>query len=57
MFDALKKTVKERAFKIASDKAKIVPAKLGNDAGIIGAATIAMVHHKYGHVPFGTDET
>jgi len=55
MFDALKKTVRERSFKIASDKAKIVLAKLGNDAGIIGAATIAMVHHKYGNVPFGTE--
>lgn len=55
MFDSLKKTLKERSFKIASDKAKIVQAKLGNDAGIIGAATIAMVHHRYGHVPFGTE--
>lgn len=35
--------MKERTLKTASEKVNIVLAKLGDKAGVIGAATLAMV--------------
>ena len=43
MFSEMRKTIRKRAFKISVDKARIVQAKLGYNAGIIGAATLPMV--------------
>ncbi|HRZ86962.1 MAG TPA: ROK family protein [bacterium] len=43
LFGSIEKTVGELAFPVAAKKAKIVGAALGNDAGMIGAATVAMV--------------
>ncbi|MFN7170710.1 MAG: ROK family protein, partial [Candidatus Omnitrophota bacterium] len=41
LFKAIRQTVKERAMRIPAEKVKIVPAKLKNDAGIIGAGILA----------------
>lgn len=40
LFDALRKTVRERAMEIPAKAVKIVRAKLGEDAGIMGAVTL-----------------
>lgn len=40
LFDAIRKTVNERAMDVPSAGAKIVKAKLGQDAGLIGAAVL-----------------
>jgi glucokinase len=38
LFESLRQIVREKAFRLASDRVRIVPAELGNDAGVIGAA-------------------
>jgi glucokinase len=43
LLEPLRKVVKERTLKTASEKVNIVLAKLGDKAGVIGAATLAMV--------------
>lgn len=43
LFDPLKETVKKRAMKIQGKSVKIVKAKLGGDAGIIGAAILVKI--------------
>ncbi|NQU73468.1 MAG: ROK family protein [Candidatus Omnitrophica bacterium] len=40
LFETIRKTVKERAMKMPAKYAKIVKAKLGPDAGLIGAAVL-----------------
>lgn len=40
LFDPIRKTVQERAMKTATEKLQIVPAKLGNNAGVIGASLL-----------------
>ncbi len=40
LFDVIKKTVRERAMPIPGENTKIVPAELGEDAGIIGASAL-----------------
>jgi len=40
IFDSMKKTAGERALSVHRDKFKIVPAQLGNKAGILGAAAL-----------------
>ncbi len=40
LFDPIKKTVKERAMKMSADAVEIVPAQLGNSAGVIGACLL-----------------
>lgn len=40
LFDAIKKTVRQRAMRVPAHCAKIVKAKLGQDAGLIGAAVL-----------------
>jgi glucokinase len=41
LFDAIRETAKRQAFDVPATRAKIVPASLGQDAGIIGAAGCA----------------
>lgn len=40
LFDAIKKTIKKRAMKVPARCAKVVKARLGQDAGLIGAAVL-----------------
>ncbi len=40
LFEPVRRTVKERAMSIPAGKVKIVPAKLGEDAGLIGAGML-----------------
>lgn len=40
LFDTIRKTVKERAMPVPAQAVKIVPAKLKEDAGLIGAAVL-----------------
>ena len=40
LFEPLKKTLKHRAMPIQSDAVEVVPAKLGNTAGLIGASLL-----------------
>ena len=40
--DALRKEVKERAFNIPAGRCKILPATLADDAGVLGAARLAL---------------
>jgi Transcriptional regulator/sugar kinase len=42
LFDSIKKTVNARAMKLPAKTVKIVKAKLGYDAGLIGAATLVL---------------
>jgi glucokinase len=42
LFDSIKKTVRARAMKLPAKTVKIVKAKLGYDAGLIGAATLVL---------------
>lgn len=40
LFDAVRATVRKRAMKVPADRVRIVKAKLGQDAGLIGAAVL-----------------
>ena len=40
LFEPIRRTVKERAMSLPAGKVKIVPAKLGEDAGLIGAGML-----------------
>ena len=40
LFDPIRKVIKERAMKVAGSAVEIVPAKLGNNAGVIGASLL-----------------
>ena len=40
LFDPIKETINERAMKIAREAVEIVPAELGNTAGVIGASLL-----------------
>ena len=40
LMDSIKETVKKRAMKIAGETVEIVPAQLGNTAGVIGASLL-----------------
>ncbi|NPV54010.1 MAG: ROK family glucokinase [Firmicutes bacterium] len=42
LFDTVRTTVRERAVEGAREAVRIVPAQLGSDAGIVGAATLAL---------------
>jgi glucokinase len=42
LFDPVRRTVRERTIDIVHENLRIVPALLGNDAGIIGNATLAL---------------
>lgn len=41
LLEPIRKTIKERAMKIASESVQIVPAQLGNNAGVIGASMLS----------------
>ena len=40
-----RQVVQERAFQLPAQAVRIVPAQLGDDAGVLGAATFAFQHH------------
>ena len=42
LFDAINASVRKRAMKIPAKAAKIMKTKLGEDAGLIGAAALVM---------------
>ncbi len=42
LFDPIRRTVRERTMALFHENLRIVPAALGNDAGIIGCATLAL---------------
>ena len=42
LFKPIRETVKERAFPVPGARARIVPSVLGDDAGVIGAAGVAL---------------
>lgn len=42
LFDSIKRTVSQRAMKLPAKTVRIVKAKLGYDAGLIGAATLVL---------------
>lgn len=46
LFDLVQKEVDKRCFKTMSQHTKIAPAKLGTDAGVIGAVALAILEHK-----------
>lgn len=46
LFDVVQKEVDKRCFKTMSKHTKIVPAKLGTDAGVIGAVALALLESK-----------
>lgn len=46
LFDSIRDTVTKRAMKTATKNLKIVPAKLGEDAGIIGASALIVTSRK-----------
>lgn len=45
LFSSVRRAVKRRAFPIASHRARIVPAELGDRAGVCGAAAVAIQAH------------
>lgn len=42
LFDSIRKTIEERAMKLPARTVKVVKARLGYDAGLIGAATLVL---------------
>lgn len=46
LFDKVRKVVKERALKSMAEACTIVPARLGTDAGVIGAVAVAISESK-----------
>lgn len=46
VFDKVNEVVKKRCFNVLSENVKIVPAFLGKDAGVIGAAALAFTEGK-----------
>jgi len=46
IFEPTKKEIKKRAYNLLAKSLKIVPAKLGDDAGVIGAATLVFQNIK-----------
>jgi len=44
LFDPMRRTLRELAFKVPGKRARVVPAAFGDDAGMIGAAGIALEH-------------
>jgi len=46
IFDTVNKVVKKRCFPVMAENCKIVPAALGEDAGVMGAAALAIMESK-----------
>ncbi len=40
IFEPIKRTIRERTLKVSSEALEVVPAQLGNDAGVIGACLL-----------------
>jgi glucokinase len=43
LFDPVRRIIDRRAFSAAAHAVRVVPAQLGDDAGVLGAATVAML--------------
>ena len=48
LFGPVRRTIDRRAFRAAAQAAKVVPAQLGDDVGVLGAATVAMLAQNAG---------
>lgn len=48
LFEPVRAEVRKRAFPVPAERARIVPAELGDDAGIIGAAGVALERARSG---------
>jgi len=48
LFDPIRKTAKEQTFEVPGNRAQIVPAGLGDDSGVIGAAGCALARYEEG---------
>ena len=48
LFDPIRRTAKELSFDVPADRAEIVPAGLGADSGVIGAAGCALARYEEG---------
>lgn len=46
LFDKVREVIKSRCFKSMADNCKVVPVKLGTDAGLVGALALAIVESK-----------
>jgi glucokinase len=46
LFDPVRRIVDRRAFRTAAQVVKVVPAQLGDDVGVLGAAAVAMLSEK-----------
>ncbi|MGL5635029.1 MAG: ROK family protein [Sarcina sp.] len=46
IFEKVKQVVKRRNFKVMSDNCEIVHAKLGTDAGVLGAVSLALLEYR-----------
>jgi len=46
LFDPVRRIIDRRAFRTAAQVVKIVPAQLGDDVGVLGAAAVAMLSEK-----------
>jgi glucokinase len=46
LFDPVRRIIDRRAFSTAAQAARVVPAQLGDDAGVLGAATVAMLQRE-----------
>lgn len=46
VFERIDEVVKERCIKVMSENTKVLPAALGTDAGVIGAAALAIMESK-----------
>jgi glucokinase len=46
VFGPIRRVIMERTMKIFHENLTIVPARLGNDAGIIGGAALALAKRK-----------
>jgi glucokinase len=42
LFEPIKRAIRERTAAVYHERLAVVPAELGNDAGIIGSATLAL---------------
>jgi len=40
LFDPIRETINKRALKISADSVKVIPAQLGNSAGVVGASLL-----------------
>ncbi len=46
LFDPVRRIIDRRAFRTAAQVVKVVPAQLGDDVGVLGAAAVAMLSEK-----------